>query len=76
MSVHDKCYQRRMADDGGQYILLPRDAAFLTTPALSVQKTLVAPAIPSAPKTESSPEVEAMVNEFFASLDSKRNSDL
>jgi len=65
-----------MAEDGGQYLLLPRDAALLTTPAFSVPKILVAPPVPSAPKAESSPEVEAIVNEFFASLDTKRNSDL
>lgn len=69
MSVHDQCYQRRMANDGGEYLLLPRDAAFLRTAAFCAPKILLDSPIPSAPKTEISPDVEAMVSAFSASLD-------
>ncbi|MGP1676929.1 MAG: hypothetical protein ACTS6J_07185 [Burkholderiales bacterium] len=72
MSDQCKVYQRRPADDGGEYLLMPRDDDF---PGQSM-----APGIPGrigipmseqpqcTPKVESSAEVEAMVDTFFASL--------
>lgn len=72
MSDQCKVYQRRPADDGGEYLLMPRND---DTPEIPVPPgepvRLVMPMLDlpeRAPKVEDSAEVEAMVNAFFASL--------
>lgn len=72
MSDQCKVYQRRPADDGGEYLLIPRDD---DTPEIQMPSSepvrLVMPILDlpgRAPKVENSAEVEAMVDAFFASL--------
>ena len=72
MSDQCKVYQRRPADDGGEYLLMPRDDDTPEIPAPPGEPVrLVMPILDLpelAPKVENSAEVEAMVDAFFASL--------
>lgn len=80
MSEHDKCYRRRFSDDGGEYLLMPRDDDFSDLPALNdapirvVLSTSLHPEL--TPIAESSAEVEAMVDAFFASIANEGKSAL
>lgn len=72
MSDQCKVYKRRKADDGGEYLLMPRDDDTLEMPVPpGVPVGLVMPTLnlpEHAPKVENSAEVEAMIDAFFASL--------
>lgn len=72
MSDKGKVYQRRPADDGGEYLLMPRDDDSPEIPVPPGEPVrLVMPMLDRterAPKVENSAEVEAMVDAFFASL--------
>ena len=72
MSDQGKVYQRRPADDGGEYLLMPRDDDTLEIPIPPGEPVrLVMPILDlpeRAPKVENSAEVDAMVGAFFASL--------
>lgn len=72
MSDQCKVYQRRPADDGGEYLLMPRDDDFpgqSMAPGIPVRIGIPMSEQPQCtPKVESSAEVEAMVDTFFASL--------
>ena len=72
MSDQCKVYQRRPADDGGEYLLIPPDddaSEIPMPPGEPVRLVMPILDLPKhAPKVESSAEVEAMVDSFFASL--------
>ena len=72
MSEQCKVYKRRPADDGGEYLLMPRDDDFpdqSMTPGKPVRIGIPMSDQPQCtPKVESSAEVEAMVDAFIASL--------
>ena len=72
MSDQCKVYKRRPADDGGEYLLMPRDDGATEVPMLPGESVrLVMPILDlpeRASKVENSAEVEAMVDAFFASL--------
>ena len=72
MSDQCKVYQRRPADDGGEYLLMPRDddaSEIPMPPGEPVRLVMPILDLPElAPKVENSAEVEAMVDSFFASL--------
>ena len=72
MSDQGKVYQRRPADDGGEYLLMPRDddaSEIPMHPGEPVRLVMPILDLPEhAPKVESSAEVDAMVDAFFSSL--------
>ena len=72
MSDQCKPYKRRPADDGGEYVLMPRDDDFLgqsMAPGKPVRIGIPMSDQPQCtPKLKSSAEVEAIVDAFFASL--------
>lgn len=72
MSDQGKVYQRRPADDGGEYLMMPRDDDSPEIPVPPGEPVrLVKPMLDlpeRAPKADDSAEVEAMVDAFFASL--------
>lgn len=80
MSDHGKCYRRRFSDDGGEYLLMPRDDDFPDLPELTDVPMRVVLSIPlhpgSTPVAESSTEVEDMVDAFFASIATKGKNAL
>lgn len=72
MSEHCKAYKRRPADDGGEYLLIPRDDGASEIPvALGAPVRLVIP-MPDqqnhTPQVANSAEVDAAVQAFFASI--------
>lgn len=76
MSNHDKCYRRRFADDGGEYLLMPRDDDFSALTDVPIRIVLPISLHPeSTPIAECSAEVEALVNAFFASQPTVSASD-
>ncbi|MCD2511585.1 hypothetical protein [Comamonas endophytica] len=80
MSEYDKCYRRRFSDDGGEYLLMPRDDDFSGFPELTDVPTRVVLSTPlhaeSTPVAETSTEVENMVDAFFAFIAAKGNKAL
>lgn len=72
MSGQCKVYQRRPADDGGEYLLMPRDDDALEIPVPPGEPVRLVMSIldlpERAPKVENSAEIEAMVDAFFTSL--------
>lgn len=76
MSDQGKVYKRRPADDGGEYLLMPRDddsPEIPVPPGEPVRLVMPMLDLPErAPKADDSgddsAEVEAMVDAFFASL--------
>ena len=72
MSDQCKVYKRRPADDGGEYLLMPRDDGATEVPMLPGESVrLVMPILDlpeRASKVENSAEVEAMIDAFFASI--------
>lgn len=72
MSDHGKCYRRRFSDDGGEYLLMPRDDNFQDFPEPTDAPIRIVLPIPlhpgSTPVAESSTEVEDMVDAFFESI--------
>lgn len=75
MSDQCKGYKRRPADDGGEYLLIPRDddtPEVPISPGAPVRLAMPILDVPErAPEVENSAEVEAMVDAFFASLNKR-----
>lgn len=72
MSEQYKAYQRRPADDGGEYLLIPRDDGALEIPELPGEPVRIAIPMPDqqnhTPRVDNSAEVDAAVQAFFASI--------
>lgn len=72
MSDQCKIYTRRPADDGGEYLLMPRDDEAPEIPLLPGEPVRLVIPMPDQPKhtphAANSAEVDAAVQAFFASI--------
>lgn len=72
MSDQCKAYKRRPADDGGEYLLIPRDGGVLEIPELPGEPVCLVIPVPDqqnhTPQAANSAEVDAAVQAFFASI--------
>ncbi len=72
MSDQCKVYKRRPADDGGEYLLIPRDDGAPEIPVLPGGPVRLVIPMPDqqnhTPQAANSAEVDAAVQAFFASI--------
>ena len=72
MSDQCKVYKRRPADDGGEYLLIPRDDGATEIPVLPGEPVRLVIPMPDqqnhTPQAANSAEVDAAVQAFFASI--------
>ena len=72
MSDQCRAYKRRPADDGGEYLLIPRDDGAPEIPVLPGGPVRLVIPMPDqqnhTPQAANSAEVDAAVQAFFASI--------